>query len=81
MLDYKQAHEEEERHRAMTIKSSKAPETKKVTGSDNIFGNNSVPSFGVDVTKKKATGSKKEKTAEEILVPDLVLTVRPLRKA
>lgn len=38
LLDYRAAHEEEERYKILTIKSSKIPEMKKVKGaSENIF--------------------------------------------
>ena len=81
MLDYKAAQEEEERYRILTIKTNKVPETKKVkSNAENIFANSQPLNLGgTDLTKKKGV-KKVEKTEEEILVPELVLTVRPLRK-
>ena len=41
ILDYRSTHEEEERHKVLTIKSNKIPENKKVKGSENIFSSGS----------------------------------------
>lgn len=69
--------------KVLTIKSNKISENKKVKGKDNIFsGGDSAGIFDkglkLPVQKKKSTVEKSE---EELLVPDLILTVKPLRKA
>jgi hypothetical protein len=67
--------------KVLTIKSNKISENKKVKGKDNIFAGNSAPLFDkglqAPIHKKKTTV---EKTEEELLVPDLILTVKPMRK-
>lgn len=72
-------------HKVLSVKSNKLSENKKVKGRNNIFaqgenhphdmfdkGNLKVPAV-----KRK---SAQEKTEDELLVPDLILTVKPLRK-
>ena len=68
--------------KVLTIKSNKIPESKKVKGKDNIFsGASGADMFGqglkVPLSKKAAV---KEKTEDELMVPDMILTVRPIRK-
>jgi hypothetical protein len=52
-----------------------------VKGKDNIFAGSNAPLFDkglqAPIQKKKSTV---EKTEEELLVPDLILTVKPMRK-
>lgn len=89
ILDYKTSNEEAEALRVLTIKSNKIPETKKVKGSENIFATQNNPVFGKDKDslaslKKNAPMARKspvkDKTEDQILVPDLILTVKPLKK-
>ena len=63
-----------------TIKSNKISENKKVKGKDNIFSNDGPGIFdkGLEPLQKKK--SSVEKTEEELMVPDLILTVKPMRK-
>lgn len=89
ILDYRVTQEEQERHKVLTIKSNKIPENKKVKGSENIF-NQGGSGFGVQgndplMALKNSKPSmkkqeKKQKTEEEIFLPDLVMTIRPLKK-
>jgi hypothetical protein len=69
--------------RLLTIKATKIPANKQVKGAHcNIFGHSQAPNYEVHQAKKKETHpAKKEKTEADILVPELVLTIRPLRKA
>lgn len=68
--------------KVLTIKSNKISENKKVKGKDNIFAGDGGSMFNqglkLPAPKKKPTN---EKTEEELLVPDLILTVKPMRKA
>lgn len=69
--------------KVLTIKSNKIPESKKVKGKDNIFAGGEAPMGMFDKGLKAPIPRKpstKEKTEEELLVPDLILTVKPLRK-
>lgn len=71
--------------KVLTIKSNKIPESKKVKGKDNIFaGNSGADMFGqglkAPLPKKTAAKEMKEKTEDELMVPDLILTVKPMRK-
>ena len=68
--------------KVLTIKSNKIAENKKVKGKDNIFaGDGGASMFDkglkAPIPKKKEV---QEKTEEELMVPDLILTVKPLRK-
>lgn len=57
------------------------PENKKVKGnSENIFGSSNVPSFGNKNQPRKATEKVTEKSLDQLLVPETVLTVKGLRK-
>lgn len=59
------------------------PETKKIkSNTQNIFANSTPLTLGNQPLKKKSNNpsKKKEKKEEEILIPEMVLTVRPLRK-
>jgi hypothetical protein len=70
-----------EMFKVLTIKSNKISENKKVKGKDNIFAASNAPMFDkglqAPIQKKKQTV---EKTEEELMVPDLILTVKPMRK-
>ncbi len=61
-------------HRVLSVKSNKLAEVKRVKGKNNIFAKGPLKAQGV---KRK---SAQEKTQDELLVPDLILTVKPLRK-
>ena len=61
LMDYKLAHEEEERYRILTVQNNKVPSANKVSSKTNSW-------------------EGKQKTEEELLIPEAVLTVRPLRK-
>jgi hypothetical protein len=69
--------------KVLTIKSNKIPESKKVKGKDNIFAGGAPGGdlFGqglkAPIPKKTAV---KEKTEDELMVNDMILTVKPLRK-
>jgi hypothetical protein len=67
--------------KVLTIKSNKISENKKVKGKDNIFAAEGNPMFSqalkAPIPKKKQAV---EKTEEELMVPDLILTVKPMRK-
>jgi hypothetical protein len=68
--------------KVLTIKSNKISENKKVKGKDNIFAGGDAPTLfekalKAPIQKKKQTV---DKTEEELLVPDLILTVKPIRK-
>ena len=79
--DYRNSYEEEEIFN--TIKSSKMPENKKVKGKDNIFAGGDAGMFDKGLKAplpKKNTGMAVEKKEEDLLVPDLILTVKPMRK-
>ena len=79
--DYRNSYEEEEIFK--TIKSTKMPETKKVKGKDNIFAgedNNNMFGKGLKPKSPKKSGPVLEKTEEQLFVPDLVLTIKPMRK-
>lgn len=81
--DYRTSYEEEEMFKVLTIKSNKIPESKKVKGKDNIFAGGEATMGMFDKGLKAPIARKpsaKEKTEEELLVPDLILTVKPLRK-
>jgi hypothetical protein len=79
--DFRSSYEEVEMFKVLTIKSNKISENKKVKGKDNIFAANNAPLFDkglqAPIQKKKPTV---EKTEEELMVPDLILTVKPIRK-
>lgn len=66
--------------KVLTIKSNKISENKKVKGKDNIFSGGDAGIFEkglkIPTLKKKVV----EKTEEELLVPDLILTIRSMRK-
>lgn len=66
--------------KVLTIKSNKISENKKVKGKDNIFSGGDAGLFEkglkMPVQKKKVV----EKTEEELMVPDLILTIRSMRK-
>lgn len=66
--------------KVLTIKSNKISENKKVKGKDNIFSGGDTGLFEkglkVPAQKKKIV----EKTEEELMVPDLILTIRSMRK-
>ena len=69
--------------KVLTIKSSKIPQSKKVKGKDNIFAADSGAGMfgqGLKAPQPKKTTAVKEKTEEELMVNDLILTVRPIRK-
>lgn len=71
--------------KVLTIKSNKIAENKKVKSKDNIFsaGDFQPNSIFEDKGLKPLTTKKKpvqEKTEEELLVPELILTVRPMKK-
>lgn len=82
--DYRCSFEEEEMHRVLSVKSNKISEVKKVKGKNNIFaqGENHEDIFGKGPLKAQGVKRKsaQEKTQDELLVPDLILTVKPLRK-
>ena len=80
--DFSSTEEEVERHRVLTIKGNRPTHNKKVKGQqNNIFSsenshplaNNAKPS----APKRKLT---QEKTEEELMVPELILSVKPIRK-
>lgn len=79
--DFRNSYEEEEL--LQTIKTNKISEHKKVKGKDNIFAGGDLGSGGglfdkaLKAPKKKPT---KEKAEEELFVPELILTVKPMRK-
>lgn len=66
--------------KVLTIKSNKISENKKVKGKDNIFSGGDAGLFEkglkVPAQKKKVV----EKTEEELMVPELILTIRSMRK-
>lgn len=66
--------------KVLTVKSTKVSENKKVKGKDNIFagGDNSMFDKGLKPMPKKK--EVKEKTEEELMVPDMILTVKPIKK-
>lgn len=67
--------------KVLTIKSNKIPESKKVKGKDNIFAaGDDHPMFGKALKPPPKKNNPQEKTEEELMVPDLILTVKPLRK-
>lgn len=82
--DYRNSFEEEEMFKVLSVKSNKISELKKVKGkSHNIFaqGENQHDFFekglkGNTIKRKPA----QEKTEDELLVPNLLLTIKPLRK-
>ena len=83
--DYRNSFEEEEMFKVLSVKSNKISELKKVKGkSHNIFaqGENQMS----DIFEKGLKGntikrkSAQEKTEDELLVPNLLLTIKPLRK-
>jgi hypothetical protein len=79
--DFRNSFEEEEL--LQTIKTNKMSEHKKVKGKDNIFAGGDNSSGGLFDKGLKAVNKKKsvkEKTEEELFVPELILTVRPMRK-
>ena len=81
--DYRTSFEEEEQLKVLTIKSNKINENKTVKGKDNIFSNQGAGSFenGLKpLPKKKVVKEVKEKTEAELFVPELILTVKGLRK-
>jgi hypothetical protein len=67
--DYKNSYEEEEQYKVLTIKSNKISENKKVKGKDNIFSGQ-----GGNLNENGL------KTEAELMVPDLILTVKSMRK-
>lgn len=83
--DYRKSYEEVETYKVLTVKSTKVSENKKVKGKDTIFaGGNNLPPGLFDKPLKPLPKKKEEaveKTEDELLVPDLILTVRPIRKA
>lgn len=65
----------------LTVKTNKLPENKKVKGNtENIFGSSNVPSFGPKTQAKKVSPKGNEKTLDQLLVPETILTVKGLRK-
>jgi hypothetical protein len=72
-------------HKVLSVKSNKLSESKKVKGRNNIFAqgeNHPMEMFDkgglkMPVVKRK---SAMEKTEDELLVPNLILTIKPLRK-
>lgn len=78
--DYRTSYEEEEMFKVLTIKSNKIPEGKKIKGKDNIFAGNGPTIFDKGLKPAPKKVAPQEKTEEELLVPDLILTVKPLRK-
>jgi hypothetical protein len=81
--DYKNSYEEEEQYKVLTIKSNKISENKKVKGKDNIFsgqGGNLNENGLKPLPKKKEVKDVKDKTEAELMVPDLILTVKSMRK-
>ena len=81
--DYKNSYEEEEQYKVLTIKSNKISENKKVKGKDNIFsgqGSNLNENGLKPLPKKKEVKDVKDKTEAELMVPDLILTVKSMRK-
>jgi hypothetical protein len=76
--------------KVLTIKSSKIPENKKVKGSENIFNAGGSGGFGMQsndplMALKNSKPSmkkseKKEKNEDELLLPDLIMTIRPMKK-
>jgi hypothetical protein len=81
--DYRSSFEEEEMHRVLSVKSNKLAEVKRVKGKNNIFaqGENQADIFDKGLLKQgPKRKSAQEKTHDELLVPDLILTVKPLRK-
>jgi hypothetical protein len=77
--DFRSSYEEVEMFK--TIKSNKISESKKVKGKDNIFASEGQGMFNQGLKpiqpKKKPAELKSE---EELMIPDLILTVKPLRK-
>lgn len=71
-------------HRVLSVKSNKLAEVKRVKGKNNIFaqGENQTDIFEKGLLKVPGVKRKsaQEKTQDELLVPDLILTVKPLRK-
>lgn len=86
ITDYRNAHEEEERLKVLTIKSNKMSENKTVKGRDNIFasGENLKQNQNLSSKSTRTVQSKKrepkDKSEDELLVPELILTVKSLRK-
>ena len=82
--DYRNAYEEVEMFKVLTIKSNKIPENKQVKGKDNIFTGPGIVSGGGLFDKGlKPLPKKKEpiqKTEDELMVPEMILTVKPIRK-
>lgn len=70
--------------KVLSVKSNKITELKKVKGKSNIFaqGENQMTDIfgkglkGNTIKRKPA----QEKTEDELLVPNLLLTIKPLRK-
>jgi hypothetical protein len=69
--------------KVLSVKSNKISENKKVKGKSNIFAQNENHMDMFDKGLKGQVIKRKtaqEKTEEELLVPNLILTVKPLRK-
>lgn len=68
--------------KVLTIKSNKITENKTVKGKDNIF-NGSHQNYGLNDKNLKNLPKRKEakdKNEGELLVPELILTVKSMRK-
>ena len=72
LLDYRKAQEEEELYKTLSIKANKQPENKKIkSNTENIFAVSN---------ENKPMKETKQKTLQELLVPEQILTVKGLRK-
>lgn len=78
--DYRKSYEEVEMFKVLSVKSNKISENKKVKGKDNIFAANENPIFDKALKPLPKKKEVQEKTEEELLVPDLILTVKSMKK-